>query len=233
MQVVPASGSDEERGEQSDSGSAARAVFVAASAAVLIAFVLLQVVVNANQGGGAAQAKKLMSQIRAEVVEAPLTAAQLEWPLETGEGRTITLAQLPRDRLIFLNFWATWCPLFRDELPSMFRLRQTSGRSTGSFAMVAVELRRGLGRHPRRSSPEVGRPAAPRTQQMYLVKDTKLEDPGHTLRETFGTTQIPDSYVILNGRVLARFVNARNWTDPSIIEYFEKLAPELASEGGR
>jgi len=228
MQVVPASGSDEERGEQSDSGSAARAVFVAASAAVLIAFVLLQVVVNANQGGGAAQAKKLMSQIRAEVVEAPLTAAQLEWPLETGEGRTITLAQLPRDRLIFLNFWATWCAPCREELPSMFRLRQAL--VDRSFMMVAVSYDEQWADIRTFFQKWVGR--LPADSQMYLLKDTNLEE-GHTLRETFGTTQIPDSYVILNGRVLARFVNARNWTDPSIIEYFEKLAPELASEGGR
>lgn len=64
----------------------------------------------------------------------------------------------------------------------------------------------------------------PPTSQLLIVKDEKLE-PGTTLREAFGTDQMPDTYVVMNGQVLARFVNARNWTDPRIVEYFQALAP--------
>lgn len=228
MQSVPASGSEEqgERGDSGQVGHTARIVFVAASALVLVAFVLLQVVVSADQGSGAVQAKKLMSQIRAEVVDAPLTTAQLEWPLETGDGRTVTLAQLPRDKVVFLNFWATWCAPCREELPSMFRLRQELAERR--FMMVAVSYDEQWADIRTFFQKWVGR--LPADSQMFLVKDPNLEE-GRTLRETFGTTQIPDSYVIYDGRVLARFVNSRNWTDPSIIDYFEKLAPEIAAEG--
>jgi len=221
MHEVSASGSEDS--EHKDGSYVARTAFVAASAFVLIAFVLLQVVMGASQGSGQAQAKKLMAQIRAEVVEAPLTAVQLQWPLETGDGRTTTLAQLPRDRLIFLNFWATWCAPCREELPSMFRLRQEL--ADRDFMMVAVSYDEQWADIRTFFQKWVGR--LPADSQMYLLKDPSLEE-GHTLRETFGTTQIPDSYVILNGRVLARFVNSRNWTDPSIIDYFRKLAPEIA-----
>lgn len=228
MQMVPASGSDEEHDDRSDPAHGARLLFVAASTVALIAFVLVQVVVNAQQGGGAAQAKKLMAQIRAEVVEAPLTRAQLEWPLETGDGKVFTLAQLPKDRLIFLNFWATWCAPCREELPSMFRLRQELGDR--AFMMVAVSYDEQWTDIRDFFQKWVGR--LPADSQMSLLKDSKLEE-GDTLRETFGTTQIPDSYVIYDGRVVSRFVNARNWTDPSIIDYFEKLAPEITSESAR
>jgi|GEM_PF-317630 len=225
MQSVPASGS-EDQDERRDPSQVARIAFVATSALALVAFVLLQVVVSADQNSGAAQAKKLMAQIRAEVVDAPLTAAQLEWPLEAGDGRTITLAQLPRDKIVFLNFWATWCAPCRDELPSMFRLRQEL--QDRRFMMIAVSYDEQWADIRTFFQKWVGR--LPADSQMFLVKDPNLEE-GRTLRETFGTTQIPDSYVISNGRVLARFVNSRNWTDPSVIDYFEKLAPELTPEG--
>lgn len=61
-----------------------------------------------------------------------------------------------------------------------------------------------------------------------LLRETSTND-ARTLRETFGTTQIPDSYVIWDGRVIARFVNSREWTDPAIIDYFEKLSPLIES----
>lgn len=199
-----------------------RSAFVVISALALIAFVLMQVVAGSDANTTQAQAKKLMPQIGAELIDQPLTPAQLQWSLEAGDGRTLTLADLPRDRLIFLNFWATWCPPCRDELPSMFRLRQEL--SDRAFVMVAVSyddtwsdirdfFRRWVGR-------------LPSDNQLWLLKDPHL-DPGTTLRESFGTQQMPDSYVIYNQHVLARFVNARNWISPSIVDYFKKITPPL------
>jgi thiol-disulfide isomerase/thioredoxin len=196
-----------------------RLAFVVGAAVLLVAFVLAQVVLS--QDSPAERAKKLMPQIRAELVDQPLSKAQADWPLESGDERRLTLAQLPRDRLIFLNFWATWCAPCRDELPSMFRMRQEL--TDRPFMIVAVSYDEAWSDIRDFFQRWVGR--LPSEQQMLLLKDTVLEE-GRTLRETFGTTQIPDSYLILDGRVLARFVNARNWTDPSILEFFRKLTPE-------
>lgn len=214
--------SENDRPDRSDAADLARRLFVYASAVVLIGFVLVQVVLGGD--APAAQAKRLMPKIGAEVVDLPLTAEQLAWPLEAGDGRTTTLAALPRDQLVFLNFWATWCSPCREELPSLFRLRQAmAGRA---FSMVAVSYDEKWDDIRDFFTKWVGR--LPSDQQMRLLRDTRLDE-GGTLRETFGTTQIPDSYVIRDGRVIARFVNAREWTDPSIVSYFEKLAP--LSEG--
>jgi len=102
----------------------------------------------------------------------------------------------------------------------MFRLREALGDRR--FMMVAVSYDDQWGDIRSFFEQWVGR--LPSDGQMLLLKDTSLEE-GRTLRETFGTTQIPDTYVLLDGRVVARFVNAREWTDPTIVEYFRKLAP--------
>lgn len=208
--------------QDGDRGESVRVVFVLAAAVVLVAFALAQVVSGARGSGPEAQAKKLMPIIRAEVVDRPLSEAQLRWPLETGDGRTLTLAQLPRDQLIFLNFWATWCPPCREELPSMFRLRQEMGDRR--FMMVAVSYDEAWSDIRDFFQRWVGR--TPSETMMLLLKDPILEE-GLTLRETFGTRELPDSYVIYDQRVIARFVNARNWIDPTIVEYFSKLAPPI------
>ena len=35
------------------------------------------------------------------------------------------------------------------------------------------------------------------------------------------------TYVIVDGFVLARFVNERDWTDPAMVEYFQRLLETL------
>jgi thiol-disulfide isomerase/thioredoxin len=217
---------DEHDGAERRGAEGARLAFVLVSAIALIAFVLVQVVSGAEGGGAEAQAKKLMPHIRAELVDRSLSAAQLQWPLEAGDGRSLTLAQLPRDQLIFLNFWATWCPPCREELPSMFRLRQQL--MDRRFMMVAVSYDEAWSDISSFFQKWVGR--LPAQSQIVLLKDPILEE-GRTLRETFGTKELPDSYVIYDGRVIARFVNARNWIDPTIIAFFEKLAPPIALPG--
>lgn len=46
-----------------------------------------------------------------------------DFTLKTPEGRSVTLSAL-RGQGVLLNFWATWCPPCRLEMPSMERLRQ-------------------------------------------------------------------------------------------------------------
>lgn len=209
-----------EEPDDHDAGTSGRGAFVIAAALAIVAFLFVQVLRAEQDGEPAQQAKRLMAGIGAEVVDVPLTRAQADWALETNDGRTVTLGQLPRDRLIFLNFWATWCPPCREELPSMFRMRQEL--SDRPFMIVAVSYDEAWSDIREFFERWVGR--LPSEQQMVMLKDTQLEE-GKTLRETFGTTQIPDSYLIYDGHVIARFVNARNWTDPSILEYLRKLSP--------
>lgn len=205
---------------RSDAIRGVQRVFIGAVAVALLVFLMAQVWAAIAEKGPSARLKRLMPSIGAELIESPLTAAQAEHPLELSPGQLADLRGLPRDTLVFLNFWATWCQPCRDELPSMLRLRQTL--ADRRFAMVAVSYDE--------SWDEIGEfftrffGGAPRSDQLLVLRDPAGE--GQTLlRERLGTSRLPDTYVIYNGVVLARFVNARNWMDPTIVEYFQKLAP--------
>ena len=61
-----------------------------------------------------------------------------EFSLSTPEGKTITLAQL-RGKVVFLNFWATWCPPCRLEMPAMERLHKEF--KDQGLAIFAVDIK--------------------------------------------------------------------------------------------
>lgn len=197
-----------------------RSAFLFTAMMALIGFILAQVAMDERKTGGAQRMNELMAATRAEIVELPLTQVQSSWALTDASGKTFTLSSLPPDTLVFLNFWATWCPPCREELPSMLGLSEAM--RDRRFMMVAVSYDETWDEIRDFFTRWIGR--TPPTSQLLIVKDEKLE-PGTTLRETFGTDQMPDTYVVMNGQVLARFVNARNWTDPRIVEYFQALAP--------
>lgn len=57
--------------------------------------------------------------------------------LKDVNGKTHNLADL-KGKVVLVNFWATWCPPCRREMPSMDRLaRKLDGKS---FAMLAVDI---------------------------------------------------------------------------------------------
>ena len=45
-----------------------------------------------------------------------------DFTLRDPEGKAVQLSRILGERAVFLNFWATWCPPCRDEMPSMERV---------------------------------------------------------------------------------------------------------------
>src|SRR5512141_840627 len=73
---------------------------------------------------------------RADVVAPPVT-------VQTPDGRPLALSDL-RGQVVFVNFWATWCPPCRDEMPSMLQLgRNLAQAHPDRFRMVAVSVDEG------------------------------------------------------------------------------------------
>lgn len=200
----------------------ARKAFVIGLGAALAVFVIVKAFGAIGEQDPKARTERLMAKIGAEIVDQPMTAAQQAYVLELGPDKTFDLRQLPKDTLVFLNFWATWCKPCLDELPSMVSLQKAlDGRP---FAMVAVSYDSSWEDIEAFFTKWSG--GMPTSDKLLVLRDPAAgEEKQKTLREAFGTRNIPDSYVILNGRVLARFVNARDWDDSSIVEYFELLIP--------
>ncbi|MFT7580621.1 MAG: thiol-disulfide isomerase/thioredoxin [Myxococcota bacterium] len=198
----------------------AKRIFVWTAGVALAAFIVVQVFTASRAGGPEARLEKLMVAIRAERIGQVLTPDLANYPLQAQSGKTLTLAQMPRDTLIFLNFWFADCPPCRAELPSMFELnRKLAGRR---FQMVAVNAVDNWERVSDFFAEVSGRVPSP--SELFLMRDLDAGD-GPPLAERMGATGFPETYIVYNGVVLERFVGERDWRHPAIQEYFELRAP--------
>ncbi|MGB9082114.1 MAG: redoxin family protein, partial [Desulfuromonadaceae bacterium] len=60
--------------------------------------------------------------------------------ISLANGSTLKLSDL-KGKVVLLNFWATWCPPCREEIPSMMKLN--SFMAGKPFQMVAVSIDEG------------------------------------------------------------------------------------------
>jgi peroxiredoxin len=138
------------------------------------------------------------------------------------EGQQHTLAEY-RGQVVFLNFWGSFCAPCREEMPSMEALvRDYKERG---MVMVAISL-----------DPEAQ--DAREFMQTFMPGErsamTVLHDPQGTSSQLYGTELLPETYIIdRQGRVVARFVNAYDWSRPEVRQLIEFLLTDTSSGAGR
>ncbi|MBC8044351.1 MAG: TlpA family protein disulfide reductase [Rhizobacter sp.] len=66
-----------------------------------------------------------------------------EFELKTVDGKTLKLSDY-KGKAVILNFWGTWCPPCRAEIPDMVELQKQYGGEKFTFIGVTVNERKGV-----------------------------------------------------------------------------------------
>lgn len=129
------------------------------------------------------------------------------------DGKAHTLADY-KGKVVLINFWATWCPPCRAEMPSMQRLKQ---RMAGKpFAILAVDM------------------AESESQIRTFLKQMKTAKIDFTiLRDTNGKALkdwkvfvFPTSFVLdTNGQLRYSLLGSTEWDAPNTVQRIESLLP--------
>jgi len=87
--------------------------------------------------GGSSDIKSLSEQAATQRAESPKTAAP-DFTLQSLNGPEITLADYKGVKPVILDFWATWCPNCRRDMPILSDLYE---KYNGEVEVIAVNLR--------------------------------------------------------------------------------------------
>ncbi len=130
-------------------------------------------------------------------------------------GEKVQLKSL-KGKIIFLNFWATWCGPCKEEMPSMEALYQHFKERNFVFLTISLDyggqdsVRKFIGNH----------------RYHFPV----LLDPlGKTL-DLFQINKIPTTLIIdKNGKMIGRAIGPRNWSSPEFFSLIEQLLQDRPS----
>ena len=142
------------------------------------------------------------------IIEVPHITPPVDFSLLDINGQQFTLSDF-KGKIVFLNFWTTWCPECRIEMPSMEKLhRRLNGRD---FAMIAVNLQ------------EPALKVKNFLKEYQLTFTVLLDAKGETGRQ-FGIRAIPATYILdKNGGIIGKAFGSRHWDDKKSIALFEHL----------
>ena len=126
----------------------------------------------------------------------------------TIDGKRVLLSDL-KGKIVFLNFWATWCPPCRREMPSMEKLHNHfKGKD---LVILAVSI----GEDP--VTVEAFLRDNPYTFSITCNRDGSL---GHK----YASRGVPTTYILnREGDIIASRLGAREWDDNDCISLFTKL----------
>lgn len=150
---------------------------------------------------GAEQAEQTLPR-----VEQPFPAP--DFVLKGENGKTYRLQDY-RGKVVVINFWATWCPPCRREMPSMNRMWQKI--KDKGVQILAVD---------------VGEDADTIFEFLgsYPVAFPLLMDSDGSVVKQYPVTGLPTTYIINPaGEVVYRAVGSREWDDPALYEQLLQL----------
>lgn len=115
------------------------------------------------------------------------------------QGKIWTLSDL-KGQVVFINFWATWCPPCREEMPSMQRLYTMM--PAGKFKMLAVL---------NNDSPDGARLFAKKLNLTMPI----LIDQSNKAGAEYGLTGVPETYIVdKQGILREKFIGPAPWDSP-------------------
>ena len=146
----------------------------------------------------------------AQFQKTPWPAAQATPALDLTDlqGQRLSTDRL-RGRAVVLNFWATWCPPCKEEMPSLQTLHELSG---GDPVVIGINVRETASR-VRRYLESTG------------LNFPVVLDPQAELARRFGVTAFPTTLLIApDGQIRWRVVGEVDWAGPEAGRWIASLS---------
>ncbi|MDX8391743.1 MAG: TlpA disulfide reductase family protein [Mariprofundaceae bacterium] len=123
---------------------------------------------------------------------------------------------LPKGKVVLLNFWATWCPPCRKEMPSMIDLHQRFKDKGLMIVAASVDKDR---------SQLVG------FVREYNIPFQVVHDSDAAVSRRYGVFRYPESFLIdRNGKVRFHLIGGVEWTDKTVLKVINTLLAEKTAD---
>ncbi|MBT3175824.1 MAG: TlpA family protein disulfide reductase [Desulfobacula sp.] len=124
------------------------------------------------------------------------------------DGIAVKLSDL-KGKIVFINFWTTWCPDCVDEMPDIENLHKKLNNN--DFIILGIDLKE--------SKKKVKKFIKKHNLTFKIVLDKKGD-----MGRAFGIRSIPTTFILnRKGGLIGKAMGARNWDNKQSIDLFEYL----------
>lgn len=135
-----------------------------------------------------------------------------DFTLEDLKGNKVALSDF-KGKVVFLNFWATWCAPCRYEMPSMEELSKKYDKKDLIILAVATD----------HQGKEIVEPFVDENGYTFHV----LIDSTSKVSDSYGVYAIPTTFIISRqGKIIEMVPGVRDWTDKYILESLDEIIGE-------
>ena len=134
-----------------------------------------------------------------------------DFKLKGAAGKEVHLSDF-KGKLVFLNFWATWCAPCVEEMPDMELLYRSM--TDKNFEMVAV-------------SADVDYANVKAFYSQHQLTLPNYPDPGQSVARDYHTTGFPETFLIDgNGYIRKHYIGPQKWISPQVLSLIDKMVQE-------
>lgn len=124
-------------------------------------------------------------------------------------GKEVRLSTL-KGKVVMVNFWATWCPPCKEEIPSLMKLNKSMEGKP--FQMLAISIDDG--------GKEI-------VERYFRVSGNSLPaylDTDGNVSRLYGTTGVPETFIVdRNGLIQKKVVGGMDWNSKEVLAYLDEL----------
>jgi len=115
-----------------------------------------------------------------------------------------------RGKVVFINFWATWCATCKVEMPSMEKLYQTFKKDGFEMLTISVDKDMTL--------------IKPFMDEYKLTFPVLLDPESSVAKGDYKTTGVPETFVVnQDGIIVYKAIGPEDWSSPEMMQAFSKL----------
>ena len=115
-----------------------------------------------------------------------------------------------RGKVVLVNFWATWCPPCKAEMPSMEELYLNYG--SDNFEILAINV------------DDDGQAVMPDFLKENPHTFPILFDSDFQARTLYGVSMFPETFIVdKDGIITKKLIGAIDWTSPQMLSYLNSL----------
>ncbi len=140
-----------------------------------------------------------------------------EFSFETIDGKKHSITDF-NDKIVVVNFWATWCPTCLTEFPDKLK---TISKYDGDIILLALSSDNNVA--------DINRFIEKQDKEIRDIIDSNfvyvsLDEKRKITHDMFLTDRYPESIVInYNGDMIRKIVGGVDWRSDEMIEYFNQL----------